>query len=184
MTPTTERKGPPGWLLAATPIAALAVVVLLWAGIDAVGEIGPLDKAKLGWLIAVPLTILVPVLAAWAGGRLGRFGRPILAIVVGLGAGLAVGWPVWVAYSSQCDSVGLPVPTSTIATIGAIVGVTMAIAVLAAGFALDGGRSRYASVGLALTSAAIVFAIGFAVFALMSGSLLFGQCVVRPGITP
>jgi hypothetical protein len=181
---TNERAGLPTWLLVAAPLVALVAVVLLWMGIDVIGEIGPLDKAKLGWLVAVPLTILVPVLAAWAGGRLGRSGRPILAAVVGLGAGLAVGWPVWIAYATQCAAVGLPIPISPIATTAAIVGLTMATAVLASGFALGGGRSGLARIALACGAAAACYVGGFIVYVLMSPSLLFGQCVVRPGITP
>ena len=184
MARTTERAGHPVWLLVAAPLLALAAVVLLWTGIDVVGEIGPLDKAKLGWLVGLPLTLLVPVLAAWAGGRLGPWGRPTLAVLVGLGAGAAVGWPVWIAYAGQCAAAGLSVPVSTIATIGALVGLTMFAAVLAAGPALDGARSRPVTMGLAFVSAAVVFVVGFVTFALLSSSLLFGQCVVRPGITP
>jgi hypothetical protein len=168
----------------AAPLAALAGVVLLWAGIDAVGEVGPLDKAKLGWLVAVPLTLVVPVLAAWAGRELGAFGRPLLAALAGLGAGLAVGWPIWIEYASQCAGVGLPIPFSPIATTIAIVGLTMFVAVLAAGSALDGVRSGRVGLALAFVSAVVVFAIGSAVYVLMTASLLFGQCVARPQITP
>ncbi len=184
MARTSERAGYPAWLLVAAPIVALAAVVILWTAIDAVGEIGPLDKAKLGWLVAVPSTLLIPVLAAWAGGGLGRLGRPALAALVAIGAGAAVGWPVWMEYASRCAAAGLPVPVSPIATIGAIVGLTMCAAVLAAGAALDRMRSGLIGVVLAFVSAALVFAIGFGIFALMSGFLLFGHCVVRPGITP
>lgn len=180
MERTSGRRDVPSWLLVAAPIAALVAVALLWTGIDAVGEIGPLDKAKLGWFVAVPLTILVPVLAAWTGGRLGGFGRPILAAIVGLGAGVAVGWPVWIAYSSQCAAVGLPLLISPIATIATIVGVTMFVAVVAAGSALDVRRSRPTGIALAIVSTTVVFAIGFAIVALLSASLFFGQCVVRP----
>jgi hypothetical protein len=124
------------------------------------------------------------VLAAWAGGELGRFGRPLMAALVGLGAGIAIGWPVWIAYSSQCAAAGLPIPFKPIATTISIVGLTMFSAVLTAGWALDRVRSRRVGVALAFVSALVVFAIGFAVYVLMAASLLFGQCVVRPQITP
>jgi hypothetical protein len=184
MTHTSRQEGLPGWLLVSAPVAALVAVVALWVGIDVVGEVGPLDKAKLGWLVAVPLTLAVPVLAAWTGGRLRRPGRAVIGAIVGVGAALAIGWPMWIAYAGQCAAVGLAVPISPIATIAAIVGLTMFVGVLAAGRALDADRPGPVVVGLAFVSAAVAFAIRFGIFVLMSPSLLFGQCVVRPLITP
>ena len=185
MARLSGRQGLQSWFLVAAPLVALAAVVFLWAAIDAVGEVGPLDKAKLGWLVAVPLTLLVPVFAAWAGGeKLGRFGRPLMAALAGLGAGIAIGWPIWIEYASQCAAVALPIPFSPIATTIAIVGLTMFAAVLAAGWSLGGGRSGRVGVALAFVSAVIVFAIGFAVYVLMAVTLLFGQCVVRPQGVP
>ncbi len=183
MARLTRGDALPSWLLVAAPLVALAAVVLLWAGIDTVGEIGPLDKAKLGG-VAVPLTLLVPILAAWAGRELGRFGRPVMAALAGLGAGLAIGWPIWIAYAGQCAAAGLPIPFSPILTTIAIVGLTMFAAVLAAGSALDTGRTRRTRLVLSFMSAAVAFTIGFGVYVLMAASLLFGQCVVRPQITP
>jgi hypothetical protein len=187
MTPTTERSEVadwPRWLLAATPLAALAAVVAVWIGIDAVGEIGGLDKAKLGWLVAIPLTILVPVLTAWSGGRLGGFARPILAAIVGLGAGVAMALPIWIAYAGRCTAVGLPIPETPIAATASIVGLTMFGAVMVAGVALDSDRPRAVRLAYAFGSAGVVFAIGFAVFVGVLLSLFFGQCVVRPQFAP
>jgi hypothetical protein len=184
MSRTNERTGHPAWLLVTGPIVALAAIVFVWTGIDRVGAVGPLDKAKLGWLIAVPLTLLVPLLTAWAGSRIGRYGRPTMAAIVGLGAGLAVGWPIWVSYAGQCATLGLPTPLAPIATLSAIVALTMLGSVLAAGAALDLRRPRPVAIGLAFASAAAVFAIGFVVVAFMWTSLFFGTCVVRPQVTP
>jgi hypothetical protein len=184
MSRTNERTGPPAWLLVTGPIVALAAVALAWTWIDRAGAMGPLDKAKLFWLITVPLTLLLPLITAWAGGRLGRFGRPTMGVIVGLCAGLAVGWPMWVSFAGRCATVGLPTPLAPIATTSSIVALTMLGAVLAAGAALDVGRSRQVTVGLAFISAAAVFAIGFAVFALLAGSLFFGHCVIRPPTMP
>jgi hypothetical protein len=184
MARTTDRSELPGWLLAAIPAVALLAVVFVWVAIDTVGAIGPLDKAKLGWLVAVPLTFALPVLTAWAGGQLGRWGRPVLAALVGLAAGLAIAWPIWVSYSGLCAAVGRPVPIVSIATTGMIVGLTLFGAVVASGAALDLNRPRRTASALAFVSAAVVCAIGFAVFVLFSIMLFFGQCAVRPQITP
>lgn len=184
MARTTNRSGLPGWLLTAIPILALIATAFVWAAIDAVGAIGPLDKAKLGWLVAVPMTILLPVLTAWAGGRLGGWGRPTLAALVGLIAGIAVGWPIWASLASQCAAVGRPAPLASVLATSTIVGLTMFGAVLAAGAALDLDRSRRTTASLAIVSAAVVCAIGFVVFVVLSFVLFFGQCSVRAGITP
>jgi hypothetical protein len=186
MSRTNERMGPPAWLLVTGPIVALAAVAFAWTWIGDAGGVGPLDRAKGFWLIAVPLTLLIPLLTAWAGGRLARYGRPAMAAVVGLGAGLAVGWPMWVSFAGQCATVRLPTPLAPIATASTIVALTMFGAVLAVGTVLDLQRPRRAAVRLAFAfaSAAIVFAIGFGVFALLSGSMFFGHCVIRPQVTP
>jgi len=184
MARTTDRHGLPGWLLIAIPLVALFVVVFVWTAIDAVGAVGPLDKAKLGWLVAVPMTLLLPVLTAWAGGRLGGWGRPLLAALVGLVAGVAVGWPIWVALAGQCAAVGRPAPLVSVVATSTIAGLTLFGAVLASGAALDLDRPRRVAAILAVVSAAVVSAIGFAVFVVLSFVLFFGQCSVRPQITP
>ena len=187
MTAMTERSEDPGWprwLLVTAPLVALAAVVAVWIGIDAVGEIGGLDKAKLGWLVAIPLTILVPVLTAWSSGRLGGFARPILAAIVGLGAGVAMALPIWISYAGRCMAVGLPIPETPIAATASIVGLAMFGAVMAAGVALDSDRPPAVRFGLAVVGAGAAFAIGFAVFVIVLFSLFFGQCVVRPQIAP
>jgi len=184
MARTTDRLGLPGWLLIAIPLVALIMVVFVWTAIDAVGAVGPLDKAKLGWLVAVPMTLLLPVLTAWAGGRLGGWGRPLLAALVGLAAGVAVGWPIWVALAGQCAAVGRPAPLASVVATSTIAGLTLFGAVLASGAALDLDRSRRVAAILAVVSASVVSAIGFAVFVVLSFVLFFGQCSVRPQITP
>lgn len=180
----SDREAYPRWLLVAAPIASLAAAIFVWVGIDTVGEIGPLDKAKLGGIVGVPLVLLVPVLTAWAGNRLGPFAGPVMGATFGFCAGLAVGWPFWIEYASQCAAVGLPVPIGPIAVTSTVVGVTLFGAVLAAAAAFDGSRHGFATFGRAFVSAGVVYVIGFAIVALTLVSLFFGQCVVRPGITP
>ncbi len=184
MERTSDRPALPGWLLIATPVIALIGIVFVWTAIDNVGAIGPLDKAKLGWLVAVPLTLMLPVLTAWAGGRLGPWGRPILAALVGLAAGFAVGWPIWVELAGQCSAVGRPTPLGSVAATSTIVGLTLFAAVLAVGAALDLNRSPRITAGLALAVSAVICAIGFAAWVAFAFVLFFGQCAVRPGITP
>jgi hypothetical protein len=171
------------WLVATAPLALFALVIVIWVAIDRLVVIGPFDRAQLGWAVAVPLTVAVPVLGAWAGDRLGRFGRVSMAVVLAIAAGIAVGWPFWVSYANQCAAVGLPMPLGSIAITAAIGALTMGGAVLAAGAAIDRSRSRLAA-PLAALAAGGVFAIGFLVFALMFNGLFFGECVVRPSIAP
>ena len=183
MAAPTDRRASNRWLLGVAPLALFLVVVGVWTAIDRLLYIGPFDRAQLGWAIAAPLTVAVPVVAAWAGGRLGPLGRPLLAVVLGAAAALAIGWPFWVEYANQCAAVGLPMPVASIVIVGVIGALTMSGAVIAAGVAFDRGRPGIA-IPLAALAAAIVFIVGFAVFALTWAELFFGECVVRPSITP
>ena len=174
---------PLSWLLILVPLAAFGAVVWLWTAIDAVGAVGPLDRAKLGWLIGLPSTIAVPVVAAWAGGHLRPFGRPGLALLLGIGGAAATAWPLWREYSALCAFVGMPVPVAAIGLAGVISGVTLGGSVIAAGIGLDARRRGLASTALAFLAAGIVFIIGFVVIISLLMSLLFGECVVRPSVT-
>jgi hypothetical protein len=183
MAAPTDQRDANRRLIALAPFALFAGVVVVWMAIDRFVTIGPLDRAQLGWIIAVPLTLAIPVVAAWAGRQLGRSWRPAIALALGLVGGFAVAWPFWVSYASQCAAVGLPVPVGPIVFVGSIAGITLGGAVIAAGVAFDRGRPGIA-IPLAALAAAIVFVVGFAVFALTWAELFFGECVVRPSITP
>ena len=183
MAAPTDRPQANRWLIAFAPFALFAAVVVVWMAIDRFVTIGPLDRAQLGWLIAVPLTLAIPLVAAWAGRQLGHSWRPAIALGLSLVGGFAVAWPFWVSYASQCAAVGLPMPVGSIVFVGSIAGITLGGAILAAGFALDRSRPAIA-IPLAALAAAVVFAIGLAVFALTWAELFFGECVVRPSITP
>jgi hypothetical protein len=183
MATPTDRREANRWLIAVAPFALFAAVVIVWMAIDRFVTLGPLDRAQLGWLVAVPLTIAIPVVAAWAGRQLGRSWRPAIALGLGLVGGFAVAWPFWVSYASQCAAVGLPMPIGGIAFVGATAGISLGAAVLAAGAAFDRARPALAVPAAAL-AAVVVFAIGFAIFALSVMQLFFGTCVVRPSITP
>jgi hypothetical protein len=173
--PTISR-----WMFLVGPLAALAAVIGLWMAIDAVGEVGPLDKAKLGGMIALPLTLAVPVLAAWAGERLGRFGRPALGALLGLAAAAAIGWPLWVEYAGQCAAAALPIPAGSIVAVALLAGTSLGGAVIAAGWAMDRVRPGRLAIGAGFAAAAVVFVIGFLVFALTWVTLFFGACIQRP----
>ena len=66
------------------PLALLTAVYGLWAAIDAVGQVGPFDKARLGWAIVKPLWFASPALAATLWHRLPLVDRRLVATAIGL----------------------------------------------------------------------------------------------------
>jgi hypothetical protein len=175
-----EERKDARWLMAVVPIAAVVAVAVFWGWTSNTPEIGPLDRAQVGGLVGVPLTVAVPVLAAWVAARIGGPARPILAAIVAIAGGLAVAFPFWAQYAGQCAAVQLAIPAGPIAIVGAIAGVTLFLSTIAAGAALAQDRSPPIRLGLAVGATAVVFIVGFAAFALVGIGLFFGQCVVRP----
>jgi len=178
-----ERAGErarPVWLLAVVPIAAVIAVAFFWAWTSNTPEIGPLDRAQVGGLVGVPLTVAVPVLTAWVAWRIGGPARAILAAIVAIAGGLAVAFPFWAQYADQCADVHMANPVGAIAIVGSIAGATLFFSTIAAGAVLDLDRPRSARLGRAVAATVVVFVVGFAAFALVGPGLFFGQCVVRP----
>lgn len=67
-------------IAAGLPLTAVSLAYLASVAIDAVGYVGPFDRAVLGWTIVVPLLLAAPGLAALAPSITGsrRHGRLVI----------------------------------------------------------------------------------------------------------
>jgi hypothetical protein len=165
-----------------TVAAPFVLTILIYgAGVvfDRLVQIGPFDRAQLGWPTLGPMAIALPTVVAWSGRRLyPPLGRLITLGVAALAAGLIV-VPIALAYRDQCGAVGLPLPGAALATLAALIAATVLIAAVAAGWAW-GTKTGRTAVVRALVAGAVVEAIGFVVIATSLFVLFFGACVVRP----
>lgn len=57
---------------------------------DQVGFIGPLDKAKFGWLVVVPLLLIGPGVGAFLGGGLRQTSRLVAALTLGVTVAIVI----------------------------------------------------------------------------------------------
>ena len=156
------------------PLALLAMIYGLWAGIDVVGQVGPFDKAKLGWAIVMPLWFVSPALAALLWVRLPSIGDGRVASAVGLVLTVAATWILWSAVVSEmagCETSPRTTAAGFLgpaALLGVIVGGGWAIsAFIAAGLT----RSGRPWVGLA--AAVIAGLVQFGTVAMASAFILF-----------
>jgi hypothetical protein len=181
-----EPRPDPRVPLAIRPFLWLGLVLLVWVGIDIIGSIGSLDRAKLGWAIGMPLTLLLPgVTGAVARGI--SSGRLRAAVIGGVGliCALLVVLPFLAQLATQCASVGAAVPIGSLAALGLAVALTVIASSVVAErlWRTADGRRR---VAWAVTASAVVFLIGGAILVVATQSSLFpsGTCVVRPIPTP
>lgn len=160
------------------PLAQLAFVYALWAVLDAAVQIGPFDRATLGWATVMPLWFASPWLAALVWRRLPAFGDRVAAVLVGLVLGAAATWILWsavVSESSACDNG----PRSTEAafvgpalSLGILVGGGWAMSALAASGLVRLGRpwtGLAASIGLGLAQFGLVALASFFVLVAYAG---------------
>ena len=167
--------------LAIRPFLWLGLVLVVWLGIDAIQAIGPLDRAKLGWAIGMPLTLLLPgVTGAVARGI--SSGRLRAAVIggVGLVCALLVVLPFLAQLVTQCASVGAAVPIGSLAALGLGVALTVIASSVVAErlWRTADGRRR---VAWAVTASAVVFLIGGAILVVATVGLFPpGTCAVRP----
>lgn len=165
------------------PLVLLALVYGLWLAIDIAVQIGPFDRATIGWATVMPLWFASPALAAWLWRRLPSIDAGRVAAAVGLILTLAATWILWSAVVS--DMAGCETsPRSTeagflgpAALLGLLVGGGWAIsAFLAAGLA----RSGRPWAGLAV--AVIAGLVQFGMVAMAAAFILFAYAGCnRPG---
>jgi hypothetical protein len=176
------RRDEPRIPLAIRPFMWLALVLVAWLAIDAVGTIGPLDRARLGWAIGMPLTLLLPAVTG-AVARGIPSGRLRIAVFGGVGVicGLVVVVPFMAQLVAQCASVGAALPIASLATLGIGVALTVIASSVVAErlWRTSDGRRR---VAWTVTASAVILLIGGAILVAVTYSSLFppGTCAVRP----
>jgi hypothetical protein len=129
----------------ALPAMSLLVAYVSYALFDRLGAIGPLDKAKLAWLVTVPLVAAAPGLASVTLQRVGTR-RGLIALGI-LSAGVAI-VTAWLLVSTETrigcrviNSVWEALPNA--ASVGATAGLSLFGASVAAsrvGQRIAGGR--------------------------------------------
>lgn len=72
------------------PLALLGAAYAAWAISDQLGHIGPLDKAKFGWLVVIPLFAVTPIATGFAWRSLGARATAFAVISVALVVGAVV----------------------------------------------------------------------------------------------
>jgi hypothetical protein len=81
----------------ATPLASVALAYALWWISDRLIYIGPLDRAKFGWLVVVPVWALTPLVAAFAWRPLNTRQSAGAAGIVGLVITASAAVRLWLA---------------------------------------------------------------------------------------
>jgi hypothetical protein len=155
-----------------TPLIGVVLALVLWWISDRLGPIGPLDRAKFGWLVVVPVWSLTPVAAAHAWRTLDRRQSAVAAGVVGLVLTVASAVLYWVASAfPDCQFGAVRSPAEWIApafAVGVVIGAGFVAACLASAAVLRRGHRWIALVVGGGPAFALIFA------ALLVASLLVG----------
>ena len=170
--------------LAIRPFLWLGLVLVTWLAIDEIGVVGPLDRARLGWAIGMPLTLLLPaVTGAVARGLPAGRSRAAVYAGIGVGSALLVVIPFLAQFLAECASAGAAIPILPLATLGVGVALTVIASSLVAErlWLASDGRRRIA---WAVTASTVVLLIGGAILVGVTFSGLFppGTCEVRPAV--
>lgn len=159
------------------PIAAIALVFLLWSISDRLLYVGPVDRAAFGWIVVVPLFALTPLSAVVVWRGLNGFERTIAAIVVGVTIGGGATTLFWLSVASQgCEFGAVRTPAEWLVpsvVVGLVVGGGFAVTALGATSALRRfGWWPSTAAGAGAAMALIVVAMAVAATFIMSGGCL------------
>ncbi len=161
-------------IAAATPLAGAALAYGLWWISDRLLYIGPLDRAKFGWLVVIPIWALTPVVAAYAWRPLNARQSRVAVGIVGLVITAAAALLIWLSSAfPDCQFGATFTPADVVIPaliIGAVIGGGFAAACL--GAAATARRARWwvvlpvgAGSAFALVFVAIMAAAPFAMMA-------------------
>jgi hypothetical protein len=159
-----------------TPVGGVALAYGLWWMSDRLLYIGPLDRAKFGWLIVVPVWSLTPVAAAYAWRALVPRQAAIAAGVTGLVLTVASAVLFWTATAfPSCEFGAVSSPGDRVIpslVVGLVIGGGFAAACL--GASAVARRVRWWAVVLA--GAGSAFALVFAAILVATPFLMSGGC--------
>jgi hypothetical protein len=100
----------------AAPLGAVGGAWLLWRISDALGYIGPFDKATFGWLVVVPVWSLTPLIAAFTWRRLDSTSSRAIAAASGALIATAAALAFWssVAFPDASLERRAPLPNGSV----------------------------------------------------------------------
>jgi hypothetical protein len=163
-------------LAAAAPLGAVALAYGLWWISDRLLYIGPLDRAKFGWLVVVPVWSLTPVLAALIWRPLTPRQTGAVAALVGTVLSASAGLLFWfAATAADCQYGAVRSPDEWVLPsliIGLVVGGGFAAACLAA--TETARRTRWWAA--LLVGAISAFALVFMAILVATPFILSGGC--------
>jgi len=164
-------------IAAAAPLGGVALAYLLWWISDRLLYIGPLDRAKFGWVVVVPVWALTPVVAAYVWRSLNSRQTAVVAGTVGLVVALFAMVLFWLAIAFlDCQFGAVRSPAESVlpsVIVGVVIGGGFAAACLGAVAVLRRGRWWSALlVGVASAVAFLFLAVLVAAPFIMGGGCL------------
>jgi len=127
------------WLAVTVPLGLVALAWGLWSISDRLGSIGPLDKAKFGWLVVIPIWVLTPVVAGYAWRRLSHAELRLSATLVGVLVAAFATALMWAAVAHPaCEFGAVQTPAELL------------VSSLVVGFVIGGGLAGSALAALAM----------------------------------
>jgi hypothetical protein len=166
---------PVRWAVALlTPLAGVVLAYVLWWISDRLLYIGPLDRAKFGWLVVMPVWSITPVAAGYAWRTLDQRQSAVAAGVVALTLTAASAVLFWIAIAfPNCQFGAVRTPAEWIVpsvVVGIVIGGGFAASCLASTATLRrghrlitlvvGGGSAFVLIFAALLVATLFIGIG------------------------
>jgi len=163
------------------PHALAGLAYVLWWMSDRLLNVGPLDRAAVGWVVVVPVWIAAPVAAGFVWRTLDRRTTRVIAALVGTVIGAAAALLLWQAVAfPDCGTGAIRGPQEMALPsllVGAVVGGGVAWSgLVSAGFARQG--RPIAAVVLGAAAEALMVAAVILVAALT----LLGPACQRPSV--